>query len=106
GFTGNVFIKGSEAISKFLLDVLKESLMSSFTTKIGALLAKPAFNKVRSLMDPSEIGAAPLLGLDGLVLVGHGRSDSRAITSSLVLAQQAIKSNLIVKMREGIFSQL
>lgn len=106
GFTGNVLVKGSEAISKFLLDVLKESLMSSFATKLGALLAKPAFDKVKSLIDPSEIGAAPLLGLDGLVLVGHGRSDSRAITSSLVLAQQAIKSNLIGKMREGISTQL
>ena len=105
GFTGNVLVKGSEAISKFLLDVLKESLMSSFATKLGAILAKPAFDKVKSLIDPSEIGAAPLLGLDGLVLVGHGRSDSRAITSSLVLAQNAIESNLVGKMREGISTQ-
>jgi len=106
GFTGNVFVKGSEAISKFLLDVLKESLMESFSTKIGALMAKPAFNKVKSLIDPSAIGAAPLLGLDGLVLVGHGRSDARAITSSLMLAQYAIKLNLIKKMRDGISSRI
>ncbi|MCJ7650977.1 MAG: phosphate acyltransferase PlsX, partial [Candidatus Lokiarchaeota archaeon] len=106
GFTGNVLVKGSEAISKFMLDVLKESLMSSITTKIGALLAKPAFEKVKALIDPSEIGAAPLLGLDGLVLVGHGRSDARAITSSLILAQHAIKSNLIGKMRDGISTHL
>jgi len=106
GFTGNVFVKGSEAIAKFIIDVLKASLMSSYRTKIGALLAKPAFNSIKSLIDPSEIGAAPLLGLDGLVLVGHGRSDSRAITSSLLLARDATESDLIEKMREGISSKL
>ena len=106
GFTGNVFVKGSEAIAKFIIDVLKDSLMSSYRTKIGALLARPAFNSIKSLIDPSEIGAAPLLGLDGLVLVGHGRSDARAITSSLILAHNATESNLIGKMREGISSKL
>ena len=106
GFTGNVFVKGSEAIAKFIIDVLKESLMGSFRTKIGALLAKPAFNKIKSLIDPSAVGAAPLLGLDGLVLVGHGRSDPRAITSSLILAHNATESKLIDKMREGISSKL
>ena len=102
GFTGNVLVKGSEAISKFLIDVLKESLMSSFRTKIGALLAKPAFDKLKSIVDPSEVGAAPLLGLDGLVLVGHGRSDARAITSSLKLAKRATDYGLVEKMRAGI----
>jgi len=85
--------------------VLKDSLTSSFRTKIGALLAKPAFNSIKSLIDPSEIGAAPLLGLDGLVLVGHGRSDSRAITSSLVLAKNAAELKLIEIMRDGIRSK-
>ena len=102
GFTGNVFVKGSEAIAKFIIDALKESLMGSFRTKLGAILAKPAFNSIKSLIDPSAIGAAPLLGLDGLVLVGHGRSDSRAITSSLKLAHNATNSNLISKMRAGV----
>jgi len=106
GFTGNVFVKGSEAIAKFIIDALKDSLMASFRSKLGALLAKPAFNSIKSLIDPSGIGAAPLLGLDGLVLVGHGRSDSRAITSSILLAHNATNSNLITKMREGIASKL
>ena len=106
GFTGNVMVKGSEAISKFILEVLKESLMASSITKIGAILAKPAFTRVKSLIDPSAIGAAPLLGLDGLVLVGHGRSDARAITSSIELAQHAIDLKLIEKMREGIELEL
>ena len=106
GFTGNVLVKGSEAISKFMVDILKDSLMASLRTKIGALLAKPAFDQLKSLIDPSEVGAAPLLGLDGLVLVGHGRSDSRAITSSLKLAKQATDSGLVDKMRTGISYEL
>jgi len=106
GFTGNVLVKGSEALAKFFIDVLKESLMVSFRTKIGALLAKPAFDGLKSLVDPSEVGAAPLLGLDGLVLVGHGRSDARAITSSLLLANQAHELHLVEKMRDGITSKL
>ena len=106
GFTGNVLVKGSEAISKFMIDVLKESLMGSFRTKIGAILAKPAFNKLRSIIDPSEVGAAPLLGLDGLVLVGHGRSNAKAITSSLILANRATETNLVQKMRDGIAASI
>ena len=99
-------VKGSEATAKFLVDVLRDSIMETPLTKIGGLLAKPALKKIRSLIDPSEIGAAPLLGLEGLVLVGHGRSDSRAITSSLVLAHKASKSRLIENMRNGITANL
>jgi glycerol-3-phosphate acyltransferase PlsX len=106
GFTGNVLIKGSEAISRFMVDILKDSLMGSLRTKMGAVLARPAFNTLKSTIDPSEIGAAPLLGLDGLVLVGHGRSDARAITSSIKLAKKATDSGMLEKMRAEIAAAL
>jgi glycerol-3-phosphate acyltransferase PlsX len=106
GFTGNVLVKSSEAVAKMITDVLKEELMSSFRTKIGALLAKPAFSKMKSLVDPGEIGAAPLLGIDGLVFVGHGRSDARAIISSLLLADRAIKSGLMNEIRNKVSESL
>ena len=106
GFTGNVLVKSSEAVAKMVTDVLREELMRSFRTKIGALLAKPAFNKMKSLIDPSEIGAAPLLGIDGLVFIGHGRSDARAIVSSLILADRAIKSGLMKDMKIKITESL
>ncbi len=102
GFTGNVLVKTSEAVAKMITEVLKEELMGTFKTKIGALLAKPAFLKMKSLVDPGEIGAAPLLGIDGLVFVGHGRSDARAIVSSLLLADRAIKSNLLTEIRNKV----
>jgi glycerol-3-phosphate acyltransferase PlsX len=80
--------------------------MGTFRTKLGAILAKPAFSKMKNLVDPGEIGAAPLLGIDGLVFVGHGRSDARAIVSSLLLADRAIKAGLMTEIRNKISESL
>jgi len=102
GFTGNVMLKSTEAVAKLIIDILKEELMSSFRTKIGALLAKPAFGKIRKMLDPAEIGAAPLLGIDSLVFVGHGRSDARAVVSSIRAAKQAVDNNLLEELRKAI----
>lgn len=102
GFTGNVMLKSTEAVAKLIVDILKEEFMSSFRTKIGALLAKPAFGKIKKMLDPSEIGAAPLLGIDGLVFVGHGRSDARAIVSSIRAAKQAVDNHLLDELRKAI----
>lgn len=106
GFTGNVLLKTAEAVAKLLVDQLKESMLSSTRTKIGALLAKPAFNDLRRLLDPSEVGAVPLLGLDGLVFVGHGRSDDRAMVSAILKARQAVEVNLLDTLRTTISSEL
>ncbi len=102
GFTGNVLMKSSEALGKLLFETLKEELMRSTRTKLGALLAKPAFVSVRKLIDPSEVGAAPLLGLDGLVFVGHGRSDAKAMVSAINQARIAIELNLLESLRSAI----
>lgn len=102
GFTGNVVLKSTEAVAKLILETLKEELMSSFRTKMGALLAKPAFGKIRKMLDPSEIGAAPLLGIDALVFVGHGRSDAKAIVSAIRAAKEAVDKQLLVKLRKAI----
>jgi len=74
--------------------------------RCGAALAKPAFTKIKSLIDPSEIGAAPLLGLGGLVFVGHGRSDAKAITSAILLANQAISSGYMSAIKKEIKKSL
>ena len=102
GFTGNVLLKSVEAVAKLILTTLKGELMSNTRTKMGALLAKPAFDKVRKMLDPSEIGSAPLLGLDGLVFIGHGRSDAKAIVSAIEQAVSAVESNLLEKLKKSI----
>ncbi len=106
GFTGNVMIKASEAVSKLLIDTIRAELTSTLRTSLGALLAKPAFNSVKKMMDPGEVGAAPLLGINGLVLVGHGRSDARALVSAIRVARQAVSADLLSALREGISTRL
>jgi glycerol-3-phosphate acyltransferase PlsX len=102
GFTGNVLLKSTEAVAKLIVDMLKQELMMTFRTKVGALLAKPAFGKIKQMLDPAEVGAAPLLGIDGLVFVGHGRSDARAMVGALRSAKQAVDNQLLDKLRKAI----
>ena len=99
GFTGNVFLKTSEAVASMLVDTLREEIRSTPLSTIGGLLARPAFARVRRLMDPSEYGAVPLLGIDGLVFIGHGRSDAKALMSALTVARQAVEVDLLMAMR-------
>lgn len=106
GFTGNVLLKSSEAVAKLLVDILREELMRSNRTKIGALLAKPAFNRMAKMLDPAEVGAAPLLGIDGLVFVGHGRSDARALLNGIRGARKAVESGLLGELRTAIQGRL
>ncbi len=106
GFTGNVLMKGSESVAKLLTDILKEELMSSTRSKIGALLAKPAFVSLKSKMDPDEIGAAPLLGINGLVFVGHGRSNAHAIMSAIRTARNAVEADLLSALSSAIQDRL
>ena len=102
GFTGNILLKSTEAVARLILDTLKEELLGSTRTKIGAALAKPAFKSVKQMLDPSEIGAAPLLGIDALVFVGHGRSDVKAVLSAVNQAKIAVESGLLDSLRQSI----
>lgn len=106
GFTGNILLKSSEAVSRLLVDVLREELRANPLRTAGALLAKPAFSKLRKMMAPEEIGAAPLLGVDGLVFIGHGRSNARAIFSAIRLARTAVQISLLDALRSEIQAAL
>jgi glycerol-3-phosphate acyltransferase PlsX len=102
GFTGNVIIKLAEGVSRFLLEVLKEELTSSNVSKVGALLAKPAFDQVKRRLDYREYGGAPLLGVDGVVIVGHGRSDALAIRNGIRMAAQTVENGVLDAIKQGI----
>ena len=106
GFDGNVFIKTSEAVSKFLIDIIRDQIRSSAISSIGGLLAKPAFKYVRKLLDPSEYGAAPLLGVNGLVFIGHGRSDAKALVSAIRVARKAVEGDVLETMQSAIRERL
>lgn len=106
GFSGNVLLKSSEAVAKLLFEILREELMGSLRTKIGAALARPAFTKLRKILDPTEVGAALLLGVNGLVFIGHGRSNSHALVSAIRLARQTVEANLLGGVQKAIQEQI
>jgi glycerol-3-phosphate acyltransferase PlsX len=103
GFTGNILLKSSEAVAKLLMDKIKEAIHSGgLQAKLGGLMVKPALSKIKKLMDPSEEGAAPLLGVNGLIFIGHGRSDSIAIKNAVRVASNAVKANVLVSIHAAI----
>ena len=107
GFTGNVMLKTAEAVAKLIIDKIKETIKNgSILTKIGGLLIKNSMGKIKKLMDPSEEGAAPLLGINGLVFIGHGRSDALAIKNAIRVAKQAVDSNILASIKEAIENSL
>lgn len=106
GFTGNVLLKSTEAVANLILSIIKQELLSTPRTQLGAFLARPAFKKIKKMLDPGEIGAAPLLGIDGLVFVGHGRSDARAMVSAVGAAKQAVDNDLLPALRRAIQESL
>lgn len=106
GFTGNVMLKSVEAVAEFIVDMMRSELTASTPRKIGALLVKPAFRKLRRLTSAEEIGATLLLGVDGLVFVGHGRSNAKALVSAIRLARETADTNLLDEMRQNIQNML
>src|SRR5215210_2774389 len=83
GFTGNVMLKLSEGLQDAVISLIKRELSASAITKAGAMLARPAFQRLKKKLDYSEYGGAPLLGVRGLVVVGHGSSNARAIRNAV-----------------------
>jgi glycerol-3-phosphate acyltransferase PlsX len=107
GFTGNVMLKTAEAVAKLLTDKIKEAIKSGGPlAMLGGLLIKPAMGRVKKLMDPAEEGAAPLLGINGLVFIGHGRSDAYAIQNAVRVAAEAVRSNILQAISTAIQESL
>lgn len=103
GFSGNVLLKSSEAVASFLLNTIKEKLEAApLHVKLGAMLIRPTLRSIRKLLDSSEEGAAPLLGVNGLVFIGHGRSDAAAIKNAVHVAKQAVEADVLNRIRDEI----
>ena len=105
GFVGNIFLKTSEAIAKFLIDMIRTEIKANPVTSLGGLIAKPAFKKVGKLLDPAEYGGVPLLGVNGVVYIGHGRSESYALLNAIRAARSAIEGGILEATQEAIKSR-
>lgn len=102
GFVGNVILKFAEGLAMCLLSTIKTEAMKGFWSKVGLWLCKPPFSALKTKMDFAEYGGAPLLGVNGVCIICHGRSDSRAIYNAIRMALQISKT----KVNEHIVSAL
>jgi glycerol-3-phosphate acyltransferase PlsX len=102
GFTGNVVLKLMEGMSKTLLGQFKATMISSPVNKVAAAVLRPALESLRDKLDPESHGAAPLLGVDGLALIGHGSSGPRAVASALRVGATAVRGGLVARISESL----
>ena len=104
GFTGNVVIKTAEATAEYAFGELRAEVVKRPLAKLAALGLRPAFRALRRRIDYAEIGATPLLGLKGLLLIGHGRSKAPAVTNALLAADRAVRAQLVPTIASGLES--
>ena len=102
GFTGNVMLKSLEGTGKFLLKELKKMFLSSTKTKLAAAMVKSDMAGMKKLLDPSEIGGTPFLGISKPVIKAHGSSDARAICNAVLRAKEYAESGFIADIEANI----
>ena len=102
GFTGNVMLKSLEGTGKFLLKELKKMFLSSAKTKLAAAMVKSDMADMKKLLDPSEIGGTPFLGISKPVIKAHGSSDARAICNAVLRAKEYAESGFIADIEANI----
>ncbi len=102
GFPGNVMIKSLEALGSTLFELIRTELMADWRSKVGGFLAKPAFRRVYRQIDPFEVGGAPLLGIDGVVIIGHGRSNALAVKNAIRQARDAVSGQIVQAIQERL----
>ncbi|MBR5230698.1 MAG: phosphate acyltransferase PlsX [Clostridia bacterium] len=94
GFSGNLILKFMEGVAGTLMGIIKEEMMSDTRCKLGALVAKPAFRRVKKRMDYTEVGGAPLLGVKGAVVKAHGSSNAHAIACAIRQCATMVRGNV------------
>ena len=102
GFVGNVAIKTAEGVASMLMTLLRREIKARPLAMLGGLLAKPAFRAAAKSFDYREYGGAPLLGVNGVAIIAHGRSDALAMENAVRVAIEAVKNDLVERIRQGV----
>jgi len=102
GFVGNVLLKAAESMAELIVGMMREELLRSSRTRLGGWLVKPAFANFRRRTDYTEYGAVPLLGVNGGCLIGHGKSNAKAIRSAVRRAVEFSAAELPAKVRDKV----
>jgi len=102
GFTGNVTLKISEGVVETVERLLHEELSATVGTRVGYLLSREAFRRFRKRVDYAEYGGAPLIGLDGLCVIGHGRSSAKAVRSAVMMTAKLVNERLLDRLTQDV----
>ena len=102
GFIGNVALKISEGLVEHIGGMLKKAIKSRLTSQLGYVLSKSAFDDFRRRTDYSEYGGAPLLGVKGITIIGHGRSNPIAIKNAIRVANELCRSHVNEKIEQEV----
>jgi glycerol-3-phosphate acyltransferase PlsX len=102
GFVGNVAIKMAEATADLIFRAMRDEVPRGVNGRLGGLLIRPGVRRIRGRMDWREFGGAPLLGIDGVAVVAHGRSDARAFRNAVRIAKEAVQAQVVGKIREAV----
>ncbi|HBV85820.1 phosphate acyltransferase PlsX [Desulfosporosinus sp.] len=102
GFAGNILLKTAEGLAGVLFEQIKEKITSNIVRKLGALAVKPGLKEIAQMMDYAEYGGAPLLGVNGISIICHGSSKSKAIFNAIRVARECVQVQLIEQIREDL----
>lgn len=102
GFVGNVALKLSEGLAKSMGNILRTELKSSWLSRLGTLLSLRAFKRFKKVVDYAEYGGAPLIGLKGLVVVCHGKSNELAMVNAIKMAATSVRNKMAEHLAEGL----
>lgn len=102
GFVGNVLLKNTEGVISLIFGLIKGGLMDSTKGKLAALLAKDTFRNIKRSFDSTEIGGAPLLGVEGAVIKAHGNSNARAIFCAIRQAKNMVEGGVVDVIRDEV----
>ena len=102
GFSGNLVLKFMEGVAGTLMGIIKNEMMADFRGKLGGLIAKPAFRRVKKVMDYSEVGGAPLLGVQGAVVKAHGSSNGHAFACAIGQVIKMVNGKVVDTIKDGL----
>jgi glycerol-3-phosphate acyltransferase PlsX len=104
GFTGNIVLKFAESITPFLVKSMQRQIQTNIFSRIGAMLLYPFLRRMRKKFDYAESGGAPLLGVNGIVVICHGSSNARAIYNGILVAYEMAANEVIKKIHDEIIT--
>jgi len=102
GFVGNICLKLSEGLAESIIQMLKREIQGDVSAKLGYIFSKSAFSRFGKRIDYSEYGGAPLLGTNGIVIICHGKSSSKAVKNAIIMANEFKLSNFLSQLDKAL----